>query len=86
MKKFTIIGILAAAECFSREEGASTTLEDALRHVESKRQSIALEAVVTVDEQSLYDAFGLLVAGHCLSKMVTAIVKKYTELGHALVE
>ena len=86
MRKFTIAGILAAAKCFEREEEGNKALEDALRDVESKKQSISQESIVTIDEQSLYEAFGLLVAGHCLSKVVMVVVMKYSELGYELVE
>lgn len=86
MKKFTLIGILAAAKCFSREEGANAQLEKALRDIESKKQSIAPEEITTTDEASLYVAFSELVAGHCLSKMVDAVINKYAELGHELVQ
>jgi len=85
MKKFTIIGILAAAKCFSRQEGANEDLEKALRNTESEKQSKAPEEIVVVEEQSLYTVFSTLVAIHCLDKMVDAVVRKYKELGHELV-
>jgi hypothetical protein len=86
MKKFEIIGILAAAETFSREEGATKELEKILRDTESEKQSISPEAVTITEEESLYTAFSTLVAHHCVPQMVAAVINKYTELGHALVE
>ncbi len=85
MKKFTIIGILAAAKCFSRQEGANEDLEKVLRNTESEKQSKAPEEIVVVEEQTLFDVFSTIVESHCLSKMVAAVVKKYKELGHELV-
>ena len=85
MKSFTIIGILAAARCFSRQESANVNLEKALRETEGKRQNKMPEEVVIIEEQSLYDVFSMIVPSHCLDKMVVAVVNKYTALGHELV-
>lgn len=86
MKKFTIIGIVAAAECFSREKGATQKLEKTLRGIESEKQSITPEAVTNTDEASLYAAFAETVAAHCLSKVVDAVISKYTQLGHEVIQ
>lgn len=86
MKKFTLIGILAAAESFSREKGATQNLEKSLRDIESEKQSKNPTDVTSTDEASLYAAFAEVVAAHCLSKVVDAVINKYTELGHEINE
>jgi hypothetical protein len=84
--KFTLIGILAAAKCFVKREGANESLESLLRDLESKKQSKAAEEITIIDEESLYIAFTDLVAHQCVSNMVEAVVEKYTELGHEVIE
>jgi hypothetical protein len=86
MKQFTLIGILAAAKCFGRQEGANEALEEDLRGIESTKQAKAAEEITTVDTGSLYSAFATLVASHCVGNMVSAVLEKYTELGHEVIQ
>jgi hypothetical protein len=86
MKQFTLIGILAAAKCFSREEGANESLELLLRDLERPKQAKMAAEITTVDTESLYIAFANLVHSGCVSTMVSAVLEKYTELGHEVIQ
>ncbi|MEI6672073.1 MAG: hypothetical protein WCL02_01610 [bacterium] len=86
MRKFTITGILAAAKFFSRKEGANESLENELRNLESQKQSKPPEEITMVDEDSLFIAFSSSVAIHCVSEVVAAVTKKYSDLGNEILQ
>jgi hypothetical protein len=82
MRKFNIIGLLEATQCFSKEEGANDFFENAVRESESSKQAITPEEIQVVSEDTITQVFSTIVPAHCLGKMVSCVINKYAELGH----
>ncbi|MEI7558884.1 MAG: hypothetical protein WCJ45_09240 [bacterium] len=85
MKKFEIKGIIAAADVFSKKEGATTALAITLRDLQSRKENLMPEEIQWVDETTIYEGFESFVMPHCAAKVANDVISKYYELGYEFV-
>jgi hypothetical protein len=79
MKKYKIQNLLKATEQFSNAEGANEVLEASLREIQAKKEGSSTEAIIEVDEETLFDALAREVPARCLGELIDVVLAEYKE-------